>query len=564
MAEHEAKGSIVLEILIVILTAALVAVILIPGKIWKEEALEEKTAHDNIMSIYEAEKYYKNLTGKFTTDPAKLIETIHSDSNLIRKQKVVNYTRELIREFDKYMNNPLIKNIVRIKKNVDQINDDLESNQYNFKSYKEINDEANELKIQLNNFMNAPEYPEFVRLVSYLDSLMDIRQTLTDFTLQVNALRIKNVTDSIQTYLPKVNIESVNNKWAPLSQRLDNFIKMVKRSPLVHVTSVADRVRDFKKLIDGSFDQLIKLDMNVQIQQLQQLNQGLDELYQKFLQDYSITSQFALSKLPESDSLIIHLTEQNFYSPVNHKMYQLMFDADSQFIKVESPVLLDDLKERAMKVVDDVNQLPFLDTMHDYLKMLDSIKTTADQIRKKYRKNTDLFIAYKEMEGLVNRYNNISIVEAYRDLEDFRTIVPKCRSFSTIKDLIEKSWKGIQIFDQAYTENVFGNLDTLHLKMDNKIDEIDKIIEKINKRRRRAKIKTLEPEKKALDSLLTTLKSQKDDAMLAKMKDMVKELQDIFIFAQKGKKVRVYGVFDKKIKNFGYIYKDSKSWEDKK
>ncbi len=564
MAEQEAKGSIVLEILIVILAAALVAVILIPGKIWKQEALEEKTAHDNMMSIYEAEKYYKNLTGKFTTEPAKLIETIRSDSNLIRKQKVVNYTRELIRKYAQYMNNPFIKNVIRIKKNVDQINDDLESNAYNFKTIKEINDEANELKIQLNNFMNSPQYPEFVTLVTYLDSLLDIRQTLTDYTLQVNALRIKNVTDSIETYLPKINIEKVDAQWSPLSKRLEKFIKMVKHSSLVRVTSVADRVQDFKKLIDDSFENLLKMDMNAQMAQIKEANQELDQLYQKFLQDYSITTQFALSKLSESDSLIIHLTEQNFYSPVNHQMYQLMFDADSQFIKVESPVLLTDLKQRAMKVVDEVNQLPFLDTIHDYLKMLDSIKTRTDIIRKKYRKNTDLFIAYKEIEDLVNRYNNISVVEAYRDLEDFRTIVPNCRSFSTIKDLVENSWKGIQIYDQAYSENVFGNLDSLHLKMNNKIDEIDKILEKINKRRRRAKIKTLEPEKQTLDSLLNVVKSHKSQAMIDKMKQIEKELQNILVFAQKGKKVRVYGVFYKKIKNFGYIYKDTKSWEEKK
>ncbi len=566
MAEQEAKGSLVLEILIVILAAALVAVILIPGKIWKEEAREEKAAHNNMMSIYEAEKYYKNITGKFTTDPAKLIETIRSDSNLIRKQKVVNYTRELIREYNQYMENPLVKNIIRIKKNVDQINDDLESNHYNFKTIKEINDEANELKIQLNNFMNSPEYPEFVTVVTYLDSLLDIRQTLTDFTLQVNAQRIKNVTDSIQVYMAKLNIPKVNKNWRPLSERIAKFIKMVKHSELVRVTSVADRLADFRKLIDDSFDNLLKLDMNTQLEQLKQRTQKFETLYQTFLKDYSITTQFALSKLSESDSLIIHLTEQNFYSPVNHQMYQLMFDADSQFVKVESPVLLDDLKQRAMKVVDEVNQLPFLNTMHDYLHLLDSIKTKTDMIRKKFRKNTDLFIAYKEIEDLVNRYNNISVVEAYRNLEDFRTITPKCRSFSTIKDMVENSLKGIQIYEQAYSENVFGNLDSLHLKVGKKIDEIDQILEKINKRRRRrkAKVQNLEPEKMALDSLLSALKSHKDAAMIDKMKQIETQLKDIFIFAQKGKKIRVYGVFNKKIKNFGYIYKDIKSWEEKK
>ena len=564
MATQEGKGSIVLEILIVILTAALVAVILIPGKIWKEEAQEQQKAHYNMMSIYDAEKDYKDLTGGFTTDPAKLIKVVHSDSALIRKQKVVNYTRKLLRKFDNYLDNDFIKNIIRIKKNVDQINDDLESNSYNFRTINAINNEANELKVQLGNFLNSPKYPEFIRVLTYLDSLMDIRQTITDYSLQVNALRIANVTDSVQVYLPKINISMINATWTPLSERIAKFIKMVKHSELVKVTSVADRVEAFKKRINDSFDMLQKVAPNDELDRINQINQELDAVYQEFLKDYTITSQLSLAKLSVSDSLIIHLTEQNFYSPVNKKMYKLIFDADSQFIKVESPVLLGELKQKSQPVVDEVNQMLFLNTMGQYLNMLDSVKTKTNLIRQKYRKNTDLFIAYKELEGLTKRYNKISVVTAYQDLEKFRTITPKCQSFSVIKDLVENSWKAIQIYNQAYSENTFGNLDSLHKKVQNKLAEVKDIILKIKKHNRRAKVQTLEPEQSVLDSLLKTFEAKKDAALLSKMKKVEKELQDIFVFAKKGKKIRVYWIFNKKIKNFGYIYKDVKSWEEKK
>ncbi len=563
MANESAKGSIVLEILIVLLSAALVAVILIPGKIWKEEAREELQAHHNMTSIYEAEKYYKKLTGKFTTDPGQLIETIHADSNLIREQKVVNFTRKLMLKFDTYLHNDYIHNIIRIKRNIDQIYDDLESNRYNFRTIEDINNEANEIKVQLKEFLNTPEQPYFPVVLKYIDSLLDIRQTLTDYSLQVNALRIANVTDSLQKYLPLVNMTKLSISWAPLSDRIQKFIKTVKHSELVRVTSVADRVQDFKNNVDKAFKTLTDLDANAELSKLETYSKELDELYQEFLKNYNITSELALSKLPEADSLIIHLTEENFYSPVNHQMYKLLFENDSQFVKVESPVLLDDLKQRSMKVVDEINQLPFMNIMKDYLKMLDSVKTKTDLLRKKFRKNTDLFIAYKELEDLVGRYDNISVVTAYRDLEDFRTIVPKCQSYSTIKNLVENALKGVEIYDQAYTENTFGNLDSLQIKVKAKLDEVNGIIEKINKRRRRNKIVGLTPEQQALDSLYNAFRNAKNDAMLSKLKEMEKELKDIFIFAQKGKKIRVYGVFDKKIKNFGYIFKDVKSWEEK-
>ncbi|NOX90840.1 MAG: hypothetical protein GXO77_17710 [Calditrichaeota bacterium] len=564
MSKQEAKGSIVLELIILILVAALVAVILIPGKIWKEQEQEKKTAHYNMMSIYEAEKYYKKLTGKFTTDPAELINTVRSDSNLIRKQKVVNYTRELMRNFNNYLASPYIKHIARIKKNIDQIVDDIESNNYHFRTIDEINNEANELKIQLGNFENSPEYPEFVRVLNYIDSLLQVRQTISDNTLQVNALKIAYITDSLQVYLKKVNPVVLKERWAPLSDRLEKFIKMIKHSELVRVTSVADRLEDFKKRVDDSFNQLQNIDINTEVEKINVLRQRLDEMYQRFLKDYNITSQLALNRLPEADSLIIHLTETNFYSPINDQRYKMIFDQDSQFVKIESPVLLDELKEKAQPIVDEINNLPFLNLMGQYVAMTDSVLKKANLVRRNFRKNTDLFIVYKELEDLQSRYQNLSIMEAYRNLADFVEITPKCESYSRIKELVEKGLTAAQIYDQVYAENVFTNLDSLHSDVQKKLNEFNELLLKIKKRNRRAKIETFEGEQRTLDSLLTAFKNAKDDQLLNNLKKIEKQLEDLYVFASEGKKIRVYGIFDKEIKNFGYIYKDVRSWEEEK
>jgi len=564
MSKQDVRGSIVLELIIVLLVAALVAVILIPGKIWKEQEQEEITAHTNMTAIYEALKYYKQLTGKYTADPAELLNTIRADSNLMRKQKVVNYTRELIRNFNSYLNNPYVYNIMRIKMNVTQIIDDLESNRYHFLTIDEINNEANELKIQLGNFLNSPTTPDLVKVFSYVDSLNQIKQTLTDYSLQVNTLKIISVIDSLEKYLQNVDQNKAKESWQTLSQRIQEFDKNVKRSPINRVSSVADRVEDFRKRVDDSFEKLSMLDLQAELASIRGINQKIKEMYQKFLKDYNVTSQLALSKLSEADSLIVHLTEKNFYSPVNGQMYKLLFDADSQFVKVESPVLLDELKEKALPVADEIKALPFLTAIENYYKLVDSTVIKADEIRRKFRKNADLFIAYKELEDIKGRFNDLSVISSARDLSDFVKIVPRCQSFSNLKEKIEKSLNAVRIFNQAYTENVFGNLDSVHVRFIAKLDEINGILEKMQKRRRRAKIPTLMAERQTMDSLLTAFKGVKDDQLISNLNKLEKEVGDLFVFAEEGKKIKVYGVFDKEIKNFGYIYKDVKSWEEEK
>ena len=52
MAAKGPKGSILLELLIILLALLLVAVILIPNKIWKEEESITKTSRNNMIAIY--------------------------------------------------------------------------------------------------------------------------------------------------------------------------------------------------------------------------------------------------------------------------------------------------------------------------------------------------------------------------------------------------------------------------------------------------------------------------------------------------------------------------------
>ena len=65
-----------------------------------------------------------------------------------------------------------------------------------------------------------------------------------------------------------------------------------------------------------------------------------------------------------------------------------------------------------------------------------------------------------------------------------------------------------------------------------------------------------------LDQMFGQIKNINDPSFAAQMDKIEQELKDLYLFASKGKTVTVYAVFNKKVKNFGYIYHDTKSWEE--
>ncbi len=560
MSSSEGKGSILLEILIVILAAALIAVIIIPGKIWDQEKQEEKNAHNNISAIYQAEKFYHKITEKYTTDPGKLLGVIGQDSTLKQKDKVVYYTRILNRKINGYLNIPYVKAISDISQNIANIQEDLESNGRNFKPHEDIKNEAEYLKMQLGQLNVSAQFPNYVSAAAYLDSLSNLRKAITDFKLQIAGARAKNYTDTLQVLLPQIELANIKAQWMPLSERLDKFIKMVKRSDVVKVSSVADRVKDFKQLVEENFSRAEKTNVEQDIQSARQKHQELVDLYQSFLKDFIVTTKVALLRLSEADSLVLHLTQDNFYSPVNKEMYKIMILDDSSSVKVESPVLLKEIKEKAQPIAEQVSGLPALPKIKAYLDTLSAIENKGLEIKRKLRRNTDIFIAYKSLQELVGKFSDISFISAYKDLNNFTETIPESESFSDIKNASKNALTGVQLFKQAYTENVFGNLDSLHLQVKDHLQEFDSLLATV--RRLPKGVEGFQNDIILLDQMIGQLKNIDDPSFTAQMDNIEQGLKDMYLFASKGKTVRVYGVFNKKIKNFGYIYRNAKSWEE--
>lgn len=560
MSKNEGKGSILLKLLILILVAGLIAVIIIPGQIWEEEAREMNTAHYNMMSLYESEKFFHRLNDRYTTDPQELINVVRQDSSLLQLQQVVNYTQEIKDAIDSYRSNLYIKSLLDIDQNMRKILDDLESNRRNFRMNEAINNEAEDLKLKISELRAATEFSNFASAANYLDTLSTIRRDLSNYPLQTIALRASMMTDTLKSLIGQINLQELASRWAPLSQRIGAFIKSVKRSEIVYVSSVADRVEDFKKGVDNAFERAGTLDINQQVGEAVKISDKLAALYQKFLGDFIVTSKVALLRLSEEDSLVLHLTEDNFFSPVSGDRYKFIFNEDSSAIKIESPVLLSELKEKAAPIINKINETPVLPVISEYLDTLDAIQTKAYNIRKKLRRNTDIFIQFKELEEIIKRFSDISVVDAYENLNIFVSKTADGQSYSDIKMYTENALNGVRIFKQAYTQDIFGNLDSLHRDVVNNLNGFNELMAQV--RRMPKGVQNFEADIQLLNDLKSKIRSIKSETLISRLAETENALGDLFLFASEGKSKRVYGVFEKKIRNFGYIFKDTRSWEE--
>lgn len=89
MAAEKSKGSIVLEILIVVLVIALIATILYPKKIWEQENANTENCRKHMDQIFKAELIFQKYHNNYTNSLDELV-------NFIKKSDSVNLVREYI------------------------------------------------------------------------------------------------------------------------------------------------------------------------------------------------------------------------------------------------------------------------------------------------------------------------------------------------------------------------------------------------------------------------------------------------------------------------------------
>lgn len=560
MASEKGSGSILFKLLILVAFVALVVVIIIPGRIWDEEKSEKETAQYNMASIFEAEKVYHRITKKYTTDKAELLSVVKADSTIKKTESLVAYTQDLKVAVEDYLNVPTIRSLYIINENLVKISTDFDDNEKYFKGEESLISVAPDLKMAVNELLSGSTYPTFIQSAFYVDSLYQLRRDLTDYNLQAAAQRASHLTEGNSSVLSNIELSEFNSTWPALAEKLNDFRKAIEATPIVKETSVAARIREFASKVSGEVTKLGLTDFNADVAKTNELNEKIAGLYASYLTDYSVTIRQAQFRLSAEDEMVLNLNEQTFISPVNNDAYKIIISDDSSDIKVESPVLLADLVERTTAIVEKIEGFEFVNHYTAYLDTLNKIQQKGLDIKTKVRRNIDITIKNKEIEDKINKFKSGSEYNSANDLKEFVEVVKNGQSYSAIKESITKARDAISIFKQIYSENLFNNVDSIHVGMLKDITEFNTVLGKV--RRLPRSVEKFENEEAQLNQILENIKQKSASTDAAQLDALSEELKVLFEFASNGENQNVYGVFEKKIENFGYVNNSQKSWEE--
>jgi hypothetical protein len=533
MASLDGKGSIILKSVIILLIVAMVIVIILPGKIWQKEDMVRDSSRGNMSTLFEAHQYYFGLKGSYTNNEEELILTVQNDSALLKRQIVVNHTDRLKKAIEKFLLDPAIVNLYAISSNLKNIEDDLNLNKRFFRTIEEIDQEAEELKMQISSLRSGIQFAKYVLVATDLDSMWQLRRDIPDYSLQSAARLASSFSSDISRDLPTVDFRAMNQIWQPLSSRISELMSDVEDSRLKSLTSVSDRVADFQRdASDGfSFFQTNRTETSYSV-----ASEDLASVYQEFLSDFLITEESPRARL------------------------QYIFSKDEAAgIRVEDPTLLNELKSMTENSVNKLKQLAIIPAFENYQNEIDSLRGFYPEIKAKYRRNIEITIKTKEIEAVLEQIPTSAAYEAYLKTKSFVDVVPQSDSYSEIKDKIESTLISVGAFKQIYGDSFFGNLDTVHVELINELNQFNDLLSTIRRNNF-----SLDYHIEKLNSALSQIKSVPKESVLPTFQQVEEDLTTTYIFASEGREESVYGLFATRIINYGKIYGPTgqKSWEE--
>ncbi|MFC1562473.1 hypothetical protein ACFL4Z_00305 [candidate division KSB1 bacterium] len=99
MAKGKRRGSIIYQILILLLLAVLLLTLYVPKNIWNKETKNEEECHSRLLNIWTAETFFRQKTKGYTSSIDTLIKVLKNDLEIMAILDTV-YTQTLFPDLD--------------------------------------------------------------------------------------------------------------------------------------------------------------------------------------------------------------------------------------------------------------------------------------------------------------------------------------------------------------------------------------------------------------------------------------------------------------------------------
>ena len=568
-----AKGSFLFKLLILVFILVLVAVIYIPDQIWTQENNMERVSRENMNTLYEAQHYYFNRTKSHLPSDSlsQLIEFIRSDSSLLEKQKIGSLTHVLLNGISGVLEIPTLKAMAPISDGVAEINGDLDFNTRYFSKYDHILQQKEDIKVRLKKFETSLDYPNFNTLKLYTDSLKILQDRINERSLQEGTQLTQSYVDSIQKYLPNAEIDAFQEFWKTEYDNISNLIKDIKATDIVLVSSVADRLKKFIDRVNTGMAGLAKVNIQQDVQAMDAAKSKLGDIYTQFTQPENLftTQKNGIVQLSEVDSILVKFNESHFYDPDTidgEQVYLFHYKDTTASLIVESPNLLDDFQQKLNAAAEPIKNLsvyPFPEKIQSVLDSISSGITAAKDKHRLARYSTDLLLDIKELTTEMQDISNLRFVRYSNNLKSFVDTIKTEKRLSALKPLINDYILTTGI-DSLASRIEKRDVSELTEKMDyfgEKIKNLDSMLVASVPNRVSRQIPPFSDTFAGAYSAVEELKSAINPDDGEKIRQASADIQNTLTEILNGYQVKVFGVFDRKHVNHGYIENGQKSWE---
>ncbi len=565
MAAKASKGSIILEILIVLMALLLIAVILVPNKLWEEEAQVTTQCRTNMNNLAEAEQFYFRANNIYTDSLSKVLTYIQADSGLKQRQSLVSLTRSFTQVIQNILNIDGIDQISNISQSVFEITGDLVGNERYFRSYPEIDSTSKEILREMSQFDSSAAIPNFNRTKLFVDSLRRLYEKISDYSLQNSVLHASSYVDSVNIYYPDIERDNLIEFWNNERTKFSDFIAAVNATDIVKVSSVTDRLQKFIERISTGINNLGTENAAQDKKQLEAERQNLTELHQRFLapEYFMLTKRYGLTALNETDSILINLDQANFYCPDDKQIY-LVDTTKGNHLVVECPNLLDRFHEKFMQDVEPVRNLPFYSQMDQIDTVLQKTKNVLNENRNYLRRYTDVLLQLKEVSAEMNDVSNVFFYNYTHEMQDFLKTLDNNKGFSTLKPAIEGI---LNPMDTLATRIETGNISDLSTKLEyfrTSLKQLDSATATLRLSSRvRKEIKSATDTLQPAFGILDQMKADFSPSYAQALREASEALEKDLLHGLEGVTEAKYVIFRKRHINHGYIENGEKSWEKK-
>lgn len=562
MAAKGSKGSIILEILIVLMILLLLAVIFIPDQIWKEEDQLRTTCRNNMNSLYEAERFFYQKNNTYTDSLPKLLNFVQNDSGINRRQVLVTLTQSFTKVLDNILNVPSINNISKISQAAFEITGDLVGNERYFRKYENIATAAEEILREMMSMDNSADFPNFSQCKLFVDSLRSLKESVTDYPLQIAVLRGINSVDSLGLYYSRIEKQNFNQFWNTEYAKLTKLINDLRATDIVKVSSVADRLKKFLDQINTNLQMLNNSDASRDLENLEVEKQNLKELHQKFLSPefFIMTKNNSLTSLNETDSILVNLSTNNFICPDAQKPY--IIDTLNRRITVECPNLLEEFQQEFQAHTAPIQDLPLYGHITEIATIIENTKQVLNTNREELKRFTDILLKIKELQVEFDEINNVFFYSYAKKVQDFAHLIQTEKKLSVLKPAIENI---LNPMDTLASRIESGNISDLESKINyyqQKLQDLDRSIAETKiPANIRSRLKSNTEPYQPIFKVLQDLKASFSPTQVSHLRKSEKSLEKALVKALEGRKRSVYVIFNQQHENHGNIVAGEKSWE---